>query len=383
MISWYKKSLMNKRKLSLIRKKLHLRKKREKSLMEEYQKKLIDSLSELRIPLLLLHFSLSFGTLGYMILSGGNFIDALYMTVITIGTIGFGEIAKGTDTPEGRIFTTFLAIMGIGIFTTSITVVIRVFFVGNAINLLKYIKMLAEIEKLKDHVIICGYNKTSAWFVEALRRRRIDFVVIDSREEALKYIQLHNIKYFIPEEPFKKKALLSAGIKRAKYLIANMEDEAQNIAVIVTARLLQPDRDALFIYSTAPTDGTAQKLEELGANKVIVPDKLIANRIFSYMLHETRGYISDLFDKIAYGEEVDLEIVELSVSEKSPLVGKKLKDIDLRKVYNVTVIGIRKFDGALNLTVTGDTEIEGGDTLLLLGKPSNIRKALEFYKEVL
>ncbi len=376
--------MINKKsKLALIRKKLHLRKKREKSLMEEYQKKLIDSLSELRIPLLLLHFSLSFGTLGYMILSGGNFIDALYMTVITIGTIGFGEIAKGTDTPEGRIFTTFLAIMGIGIFTTSITVVIRVFFVGNAINLLKYIKMLAEIEKLKDHVIICGYSKTSAWFVEALRKRRIDFVVIDSREEALKYIQLHNIKYFIPEEPFKKKALLSAGIKRAKYLIANMEDEAQNIAVIVTARLLQPDRDALFIYSTAPTDGTAQKLEELGANKVIVPDKLIANRIFSYMLHETRGYISDLFDKIAYGEEVDLEIVELSVSEKSPLVGKKLKDIDLRKVYNVTVIGIRKFDGALNLTVTGDTEIEGGDTLLLLGKPSNIRKALEFYKEVL
>ena len=374
---------MNKRKLALIRKRLHLRKKREKSLMEEYQKKLIDSLSELRIPLLLLHFSLSFGTLGYMILSGGNFIDAIYMTVITIGTIGFGEIAKGTDTPEGRIFTTFLAIMGIGIFTTSITVVIRVFFVGNAINLLKYIKMLAEIEKLKDHVIICGYNKTSAWFVEALRKRRIDFVIIDSREEALKYIQLHNIKYFIPEEPFKKKALLSAGIKRAKYLIANMEDEAQNIAVIVTARLLQPDRDALFIYSTAPTDGTAQKLEELGANKVIVPDKLIANRIFSYMLHETRGYISDLFDKIAYGEEVDLEIVELSVSEKSPLVGKKLKDIDLRKVYNVTVIGIRKFDGTLNLTVIGDTEIDGGDTLLLLGKPSNIRKALEFYKEVL
>ncbi|MFN4319742.1 MAG: potassium channel family protein [Aquificaceae bacterium] len=369
-------------KIHKIKKRLHTKKKREKLLIEEYQERLIESLKELRVPLLLLHFSLSFGTLGYMILSGGNFIDAIYMTIATIGTIGFGEVIKGSETPVGRIFTTFLALMGIGVFTTSITVIIRVFFVGNLISLLKYIRMLAEIEKLRDHVIICGYNKTSAWLVEALKKRHIEFVVIDSREEALKYMQLHNIKYFIPEEPFKKKALLSAGVQRAKYLIANMEDEAKNIAVIVTARLLQPDRERLFIYSTAPTDGTAQKLEELGANKVIVPDKLVANRLFSYMLHETGGYVSDLFDRLAYGEEVDLEIVEIKVEENNPLVGKRLKDIDLRKVYGVTVIGIRKFDGSLNLTVSGDTQIEEGDTLLLLGKPSNIKRAMDFYREV-
>ncbi|MFN3813752.1 MAG: potassium channel family protein, partial [Aquificaceae bacterium] len=300
---------MNSKKLDKIKRRLKVRKKREKLLIEIYQTRLVEALRELRIPLLLLHFSLSFGILGYMLLSNGDFIDSIYMTVITISTIGFGEIAKGTDTPIGRIFTTFLSLMGIGIFTTSITVIIRIFFVGDIINLLKYIRMLSNIEKLKNHAIICGYNKTSAWLVEALRRRKIDFVIIDAREEALKYIQLHNIKYFIREEPFRKTALLSSGIQRAKYLIANMEDEAKNIAIIVTARLLEPDRERLFIYSTAPTDGTAQKLEELGANKVIVPDKLIANRLFSYMLHETGGYVSDLFDRLAYGEEVDLEIV--------------------------------------------------------------------------
>ncbi len=366
-----------------IRRRLRVKKKREKLLIDVYQERLIESLRELRIPLLLLHFSLSVGTIGYMILSGGNFIDAIYMTVITIGTIGFGEIAKGTDTPAGRIFTTFLALMGIGVFTTSVTVIIRIFLVGDVLNLIKYIRMLTDIEKLKDHVIVCGYNKTSAWLAEALRKRKIDFVVIDAREEALKYLQLHNIRYFISEEPFKKTALISAGIQRARYLIANTEDEAKNIAVIATARLLVPDRERLFIYSTAPTDGTAQKLEELGANKVIVPDKLIANRIFSYMLHETGGYVSDLFDKIAYGEEAELEIVELLVREGSPLAKRSLKEIDLRRVYGVTVIGIRRADGSLELTVSGDTQIEGGDTLLLLGKPSNIRRAMEFYKEVL
>ncbi len=370
-------------RLKEIKKKLRLKKKKEKQLIYIYQSRLIESLKELRIPLLLLHFSLSVGTLGYMLLSGGNFIDSIYMTVITIGTIGFGEIAKGTDTPAGRIFTTFLALMGIGVFTTSVTVIVRLFLVSDVLNIIKYIKMLTDIEKLKDHAIVCGYNKTSAWLAEALRKRKIDFVVIDAREEALKYLQLHNIRYFITEEPYKKTALNSAGIHRARYLIANMEDEAKNIAVIATARLLVPDRNKLFIYSTAPTDGTAQKLEELGANKVIVPDKLIANRVFSYMLHEAGGYVSDLFDRIAYGEEADLEIVELLVQSGSSLVGKKLKEIDIRRVYGVTVVGIRRFDGSLDLTVSGDTQIEEGDTLLLLGKPSNIRKAMDFYKEVL
>ncbi|MCS7195779.1 MAG: NAD-binding protein [Aquificaceae bacterium] len=376
-------ALSRSKKLKTIRKKLRLRRRGEKTLLALYQGRLIESLKELRIPLLLLHLSLSVGTLGYMILSGGNFIDAIYMTVITIGTIGFGEIAKGTDTPEGRIFTTFLALMGIGVFTTSVTIVVRVFLLGDVITLLKYIKVLSDIEKLKNHAIICGYNKTSAWLVEALRKRRIEFVVIDSREEALKYMQLHNIKYFLTEEPYKKTALNAAGISRARYLIANMEDEAKNIAVIVTARLLEPSREKLFIYSTAPTDGTAQKLEELGANKVIVPDKLIANRVFSYMLHETGGFVSDLFDRIAYGEEAELEIVEIRVSERSSLAGKRLKDIDLRRVYGVTVIGIKRSEGSLELTVSGDTQIEEGDTLLLLGKPSDVRKATEFYREVL
>ncbi len=367
---------MKKRKLR--KKFLKIKKrKREPKLVEIYERKFIEALRELRIPLLMLHGAITIGTLGYMILSGGDFINSFYMTIITIGTIGFGEISPGSDTLYGRIFTSFLSLAGIGVFTTSVTVIVRIFFKEDIINLYRAIKMLKDIEKLKDHFIICGYDKTSAWLADALRKRKIDFVVIEERPEALKYLHEHNIKYFITEKPYQRGVLLSAGIKNAKGMVVNLGDDAQNIAVIVTARLLRPNREDFYIFSFASTDGTAQKLEELGANKALVPNKLLATRLAAYIFHTGSAFISDLFDKIAFGEETDIDIFEIRVEEGSPLAGKKLKDIDLRKALKVTVIAIRKESGYLDVTVTGETVIEEGDTLIIFGSPKNLRKAQE------
>ena len=352
-----------------------LRKKRDPKLIEVYERRFIEALKELRIPLLMLHFSLTAGTLGYMILSGGDFINSFYMTIITIGTIGYGEIAPGSDTPIGRVFTSFLALMGIGTFMTSVTVIIRVFFKEDIINLYRAIRMLKEIENLKDHFIICGYDKTSAWLAQTLKKRGIEFVVIESKPEAMKYLQEHNIKYFIIEAPYRKSVLLSAGIKKAKGMVVNLGDDAQNIAVIATARLLRPSKEDFFIYSFASTDGTAEKLEELGANRAIVPNKILATRIAAYIFHTGSAFISDLFDRIAFGEETDIDILEIRVEPGSPLIGKKLKEVDLRKNLKVTVVAIRKPEGDLEVTVTGETEVEEGDTLIIFGQPKNLRKA--------
>ncbi len=350
-------------------------KKREPQLIEIYERKFIMALKEFRIPLLMLHTAITFGTLGYMILSDGDFINSFYMTIITIGTIGFGEVVTGSDTLYGRIFTSFLALMGIGVFTTSITVIIRVFFKEDIINLYRAIRMLKEIEKLEDHFIICGYDKISAWLVDALKKRKIEFVVIEDKEEALKFLHEHNIKYFITEKPYHKNVLLSAGIRRAKGMVVNLGDDAQNIAVIVTARLLRPSKEDFYIYSLASTDGTAQKLEELGANRAFVPSKLLATRLAAYIFHTGSAFISDLFDRIAFGEEADIDILELKVEAGSLLVGRKLKEIDLRRALKVTVIAIRKPDGYLDVTISGETEIEEGDTLIIFGNPKNLRRA--------
>ncbi len=355
-----------------IRKRL---KKREPKLIEIYERKFIETLKELRIPLLMLHTAITIGTLGYMLLSGGDFINSFYMTIITIGTIGFGEVVTGSETPYGRIFSSFLALAGIGIFTTSVTVIVRVFFKEDIIALYRAIKMLREIEELEGHYLICGYDKTSAWLAKTLKKRKIEFVVIEEKPEALKYLQEHNIKYFIAEEPHKRSVLISAGIKRARGMVVNLGEDARNIAVIVTARLVRPSKEDFYIYSFASGDGSAQKMEELGANKALVPNKLLATRLSAYIFHTSSAFISDLFDRIAFGEEADIDILEFRIEPGSPLIGKRLRDIDLRKSLKVTVIAIRKPDGYLDVTISGESTVEEGDTLILFGHPKNLRNA--------
>jgi voltage-gated potassium channel len=358
-----------------------LRKKREPKLIEIYERRFIEALKELRLPLFMLHTALTVGTIGYMLLSGGDFINSFYMTIITIGTIGYGEVVAGSDTVYGRIFTSFLSLMGIGVFTTSVTVIVRLFFKEDIITLYRAINMLREIEELENHFIVCGYDKTSAWLAQTLKKRKIEFVVIEDNPEALKYLQEHNIKYFITEEPYKRSILLSAGLKKARGMVVNMRDDARNIAVIVTARLIRPSKEDFYIYSFASTDGTAEKMEELGANKAFVPNKLLATRLAAYIFHTGSAFISDLFDRIAFGEETDIDILEFRVEPGSPLIGKKLKEIDLRRALKVTVIAIRRSDGYLDITISGETTIEEGDTLILFGQPKNLRKAQKILLE--
>lgn len=361
--------------------KLRFKKRRKKSLKDIYEERLFEILRQFKLPLLMLHTVMSVGTVGYMILSDGDFINSLYMTIVTVGTIGYGEVVRGSDTPIGRIFTTFLALGGIGVFTTSVTILIRVFFAEGFLGVFKAWKMLNDIEKLRNHYILCGFNRTTLELIRLLKKRKIDYVVIESKKEVERQLKESGVEYYILEEPYKRLVLEAAGIKRAKGLVVNLGDDAKNIAVIVTARLLRPDKDNFFIFSFASNPETAQKLEELGANKTIVPQRLLATRLAAYIFHTSSAYISDLFDKIAFGEEPEIDILELQVSEDSPLVGMKLKNLDLRKQLGVTVIAIRKPNGSLNVTITGDTEVEAGDTLILFGHPKRLKIAQRILTE--
>ncbi len=360
-----------------MRRRFKLRRRR-KLLLEQYERKFYELLSELQIPLIMLNIAIFIGTIGYMILSDGDFINSFYMTIITLGTIGYGEVVKGSDTLAGRIFTSFLSLMGIGIFTTSITVIVRVFFKEDIVETYRKMSILRSIENLKDHYIICGYDEVSRWIVKMLRRRGIESVVVEpdtSKEDAMK---ADGIKHYILHSPYRDEVLYAAGIRRAKGMVVNIYNDAETIAIVSSARVLRKDRNFMII-TLASEEMFVEKLYQIGATRVVDREQILASRVVAYITHPESMNISSIFDKILFGEEEDIDIMEVYVHENSPFKNRTLKELELARRYSITVIGIKRKDGKLIVGVRGDTKINEGDTLIIFGKTKHTEK---FRKEL-
>ncbi len=355
------------------------RRRKSDILLRRYERKLVEALAELQIPLLLLNFALFVGTLGYMYLSGGDFINSLYMTVITIGTIGYGEVVAGSDTPIGRIFTTFLALWGIGIFTTSVTVIVRVFFKKDVVSVYRRIMMLNSIRDLRDHYIVTGYDEVTRWLVKYLERKDIKAVVITTDASVEEELRENGIDYYIFGIPYRDEYLYAAGIRRASGLVVNSRDDAEAIAIVSSARLIRPD-EKFHIYALVSNEELVEKLYQMGASRVVDREQVLASRLVAHILHPESSRITHLFDKIVFAEESDVDIVELYVDENSPYADRTLMELDIGRKYGINVIGIRRASGELEVNVRGNTRIHPGDVLIIFGKEKDIREFRE--KEV-
>ncbi len=356
------------------------RKKRPRTrLRERYERRFYEILRELSIPLVILHFTLAAGTLGYMWLSGGDFINSFYMTVITIGTIGYGEVVRGSDSTAGRIFTTFLALGGIGVFTSTITVIARVLFKEELQNLWRRLSMMNAIDKLEEHYILAGFDEVTAELARLLERRGVPFVVLDDTREGLARIAARQLPYYLPEPPFEQETLLAAGIRRAGGLVVNLGDDARNISIIAVARLLRPGKDDFSIYSFASSPENAERLEELGANRAFYPGRMVAGRLAAYLFHPESDYLVTLFDRLAFGEETDVDLLEVAVEEGSPWAGRTVGE--LRAELGVNVVALRRPDGRLELDLNDRLVVKPGSRLLLFGRAARLEKLRERLEE--
>ncbi|WP_456410596.1 NAD-binding protein [Oceanithermus sp.] len=352
-----------------------VRRKTRTRLRERYERRLFEILRELSIPLVILHFTLAVGTLGYMWLSGGDFVNSFYMTVITIGTIGYGEVVRGADTTAGRIFTTFLALGGIGVFTSTITVIARVFFKEELQQLWRRLSMLNAIERLEGHYILAGFDEATAELARILARRGQPFVVLDDTQEGLARIAEQRVDYYLPEAPFERETLLAAGIRRAEGLVVNLGDDARNISIIAVARLIRPDKEDFAIYSFASSPEDAEKLEELGANRAFYPGRMIAGRLAAYLFHPESSYLQGLFDRLAFGEETDVDLLEVHVEKGHPWAGRAVGE--LRRELGVNVVALRTPAGRLDLDLTDDRVVPEGGALILFGRTERLEKLRE------
>ncbi len=315
----------------------------------------------LLVPLLLILF---FGTIGYMLLENTSFVDGLYLTVITITTVGYGDIVP--IHAGGRIFTVVLVFCGVGYVMYLFGKITEAMVEGGLRRIVERRKMNKKIARLKDHYIVCGFGRIGMEICSILKENNRSFVVVERDNEVVKAIE--NLGYIdLMGEASDDDVLLAAGIARAKGLIAVVSSDADNLYITLTARGLNPDLFILTRSSGSP--GVARKLKRAGASRVISPYSIGARRMAQLIVRPT---VMDFIDLAMQAGELSLRMEELVVSEDSPIAGKTIVESGLRKKYDIIVVAIKRGNEPMFFNPKPDAVIQAGDILIVLGDSDHI-----------
>ena len=332
-----------------------------------------------RLPLVLTVLTMLIGTMGYMLIDNFPLMDAIYQTGITFTTVGFGEIKPISD--MGRIFTITLIIFGFIVFSIAIGIIAEVVKKGEFQKTAKERKMLYEIARLKQHFVVCYHNEFTIQVTKQLRANHIPFVVVDPREDLEEIAKKYHYPYFVTSEPHTEEGILKSHLSSAKGVITLADNVADNIATIASARLYEKEiaRSRKFLIITnAKSNEDDQKLLKLGADKVVTPTKLMAERINAMA---ARPDMENLLQEFLYKKDTPLDMEEAKVSKTSWLTLKKIKMARFRDIANVTIIGIRQKDDKFIPMPKGDTIIMPESKLLLIGTEEGIRKAKKIIRK--
>lgn len=309
------------------------------------------------------------GTIGYMILLRIQFVDALYMTVITISTVGFGEVAQ-MDT-NAKIFSIFMIFWGVGIVGYTFTTLVVMFVEGKIIDIWKGRKMDSKIASLNNHYTICGSGEMSDVIVENFKKQNLDFVIIAQEPEALEAYAEAEILSF-QGDPTQEKILEKAGISKAKGLISLMDSDVENIVTVLTARTLNKD---LYIIARAITKTCPDKLKKVGANKTLSPVEIGGRRMAALM---TKPNIISFLDVITRVGDVELDLEEVTVSSGSYLENTMIKDAQIPKKTGLIILAIKKVgDEKLLFNPPSEHVFCQGDVLLILGREEQVEKLMD------
>ncbi|MBW1776573.1 MAG: potassium channel protein [Deltaproteobacteria bacterium] len=304
------------------------------------------------------------GTWGYMIIEGWNFIDALFMTVTTLSTVGYSEVQKLTD--AGRLFSMALILVGVGYFFYVAGAVVQFTLEGQIRNILGRRRLEKRIERLKKHYIICGYGRIGRILCRNVRQKLMDVVVIEKDKELVPLMEEDAVLY-ITGDASEEANLLKAGIKTAKGLVAALSSDADNVFLVLTARQLNPK---LFILARATADGSKVKLKAAGADVVESPYDIGAATMAHRIVRPTVSGFLDL--ALAY-KGTDIKMEEIPVSPDSELVNVMLKDSGIRQKYDLIIIAVKSASGRMLFNPSFETTLGAGDTVIALGKEANLQ----------
>jgi voltage-gated potassium channel len=306
---------------------------------------------------------MSVGTTGYYLLDDRySFLDALYMTVITLTTVGYEEVYPLT--PSGRVFTIVLLLVGVLTFFYAVTELVRIVISGEVQQLLGRRRMERSLAELKNHMIICGYGRMGRHVCGEFSQRGLPFVVIDRRGELFRDFDVpHGIA--LEGDATSDAMLLHAGVERARALVTVTASDADNLFITLSARLLN---DKLFIVARAEGDLAEEKLRRAGASRVVTPYAIGGLKVAMAVLRPT---VVDFIDLATGTEHLDLQIEETLIQPGSKLAGVTLHASGLRQELGIIVVAIKKANGHLAANPPHDAVLMSGDTLITLGaRPS-------------
>lgn len=321
--------------------------------------------THLIITVLLAVVLVAFGTAGYMLIEKWPLLDALYMTLITYSTVGYGEIREISQ--NGRIFTLVLIVLGASLFLYIIGNVVQFLVEGRIRLILGRRKLDKQISQLSNHFIVCGYGRMGRAFCRYLTQKKLPFVAIEKNTDRLTAMNEDHILYLVGGAT-EESILIKAGIKKASHLITALGTDPDNVFLVLLAKGLNPQ---IKVVARASQNTIKKPLSAAGADVVVSPFDIGARR----MAHAILRPNVIRFLELAFADEAtDIHMEELSVGASSQLVGLPLKDSGIRQNYNMIILSIVSQDGELCFNPSADTQIAVGDTLIVVGCSESLKK---------
>ncbi|MCK4536777.1 MAG: potassium channel protein [Desulfuromonadales bacterium] len=319
----------------------------------------MDPVRHLRFSLIILITVIAIGSFGYTLIEDWPLFDSLYMTVITLSTVGYKEVHMLT--PFGKAFTLFLIISGCGIIAYAVGSLIQLMVEGQLRRLLGRKKLESRISKLHGHYIICGFGRIGTLICREFQARPLPFVVVEKNPHLCE--RLNRDGYLSVEgDATCDETLQAAGIENAQGLITVVTSDTDNVYITLTARGLNP---GLFILARAGEEGSEKKLMRAGASKVISPYTIGASRMAQAIL---RPSVVDFIELATASENLELQLEEILVSERSSLVGKTLVTSGIRQNMGIIIVGIKRTDDHMVFNPPPHTIIEARSILITLGE---------------
>ena len=322
--------------------------------------------SKLYKVLLLFLLLIITGVIGYMYLSDITFINALYMTIITITTVGFGEVHPLSE--NEKLFTVFLILTSVIILAFVASVITQYIASGELFEKIKFKKVQKKIENLNKHTIVCGYGRNGKQAVSKLIKYKKPLVIIETDDAKIKEIEEQVGLLYINGDATDDEILQKAGITKASSLITALPSDANNLYVVLSARQLNKE---MTIVSRASNDSSDSKLRIAGADNVIMPDKLGGDHMASLLVTPD---IVEFVDMLAIDSENATHLEEIFVENlPKEFLSKSIRDLDLRRKTGCTVIGFKTADNEYLINPAADTQLVSTAKLIVLGSLDQIK----------